>query len=170
MDLQFSFYRPTSDDGKAVSQLIRACPPLDTNSNYCNLLQCHHFADTSVAVRQADRLVGFISGYLIPMRPDTLFVWQVAVAEQARGHGVAAKMINHILERKACQAVDFIETTITETNSASWALFERIGKSYAAPLSTEALFLSGEHFSEQHESEMLVRIGPLQRVATAGKI
>lgn len=169
MSQQFIFQRPSKDDGWTVSTLISDCPPLDTNSVYTNLLQCHHFSNTSVAARLTDErnkpgeLVGFISGYRVPDKPDTLFIWQVAVAEKVRGHGVAAKMIDHILDREACECVRYIETTITEANKASWALFGRVAKNYNAPLSSEALFTQDKHFSGQHDTETLVTIGPLVR-------
>ena len=153
---------PSKEDGWAVSRLVSACPPLDTNSVYCNLLQCHHFADTSVAVKLEDKLVGFVSGYLVPNKPDTLFIWQVAVSEAVRGHGVASQMIEHILARQHCQCVRFIETTITEANRASWALFRRVADYYASALSSEVLFDQDKHFSGQSDSEVLVKIGPLK--------
>ena len=162
MNQQFVFYQPSMDDGWDVSQLIRACPPLDTNSVYCNLLQCYHFAGTSVAVRRGDDLAGFISAYRIPGKPETLFVWQVAVAESARGHGLASQMIEHIVAREAAQPVRYIETTITEANEASWALFGRVAKRYGAPLTRNDLFTKEQHFAGQHDTELLVTIGPLE--------
>lgn len=163
MNQEFTFYQPSMDDGWDVSQLIGVCPPLDTNSVYCNLLQCHHFASTSVAVRKYDDLVGFISAYRVPDKPETLFVWQVAVAESARGHGLATRMIEHILAREACLDCTFIDTTITEDNEASWALFGRVAKHYGAPLRSEELFTKAQHFAGQHDTELLVTIGPLAR-------
>src|SRR3546814_7090005 len=44
----FSFRNPVAEDAQAIHDLIAACPPLDTNSLYCNLLQCTHFAETCV--------------------------------------------------------------------------------------------------------------------------
>lgn len=167
MSQQFIFYPPSKDDGLTVSRLISQCPPLDTNSVYCNLLQCHHFASTSVAVRWSGELVGFISGYLLPDKPETLFIWQVAVAAKARGYGVASKMIAHILDRETSKSVRYIETTITEANKASWALFERIAKNYSASLSSEELFTQDKHFSGQHDTETLITIGPLLHNANA---
>ena len=163
MEQNFTFYLPSTDDGWMVSQLIHDCPPLDENSVYCNLLQCHHFSATSVAVRLDDELVGFISGYLIPGRPDTLFIWQVAVSEKARGHGIAARMIRHILDRDCCQNVNYLETTITKANKASWALFRRVAEYYSAPVFDEPHFEKDRHFSGQHDTEHLLKIGPLQR-------
>ncbi|MBY4677381.1 diaminobutyrate acetyltransferase [Marinobacterium arenosum] len=153
---------PVSADGAAVHRLVAACPPLDGNSMYCNLLQCSHMAETSVAALSGDQLVGFISGYRLPERPDTLFIWQVAVGEQARGQGLASRMLHDILQRPQCQGVSYLETTITEANGASWALFERLARSLGAELNRSVLFDRQTHFDGEHATEMLVRIGPFQ--------
>lgn len=166
--------KPSAEDGFAVHQLIEHSPPLDTNSTYCNLLQCSHFAATSVAAFIGDELVGFISGYLVPDRPNTLFIWQVAVSPVVRGRGLATRMIQHILARDNCQQVSHLETTITEDNQASWALFERVAESYAADLSKSKFFDKERHFQNLHDSEILVTIGPLKNASalesTASKL
>jgi L-2,4-diaminobutyric acid acetyltransferase len=153
---------PSAEDGASVFQLVKRCPPLDPNSMYCNLLQCSHFAGTSVAAVSEEELVGFISGYLLPERPDTLFIWQVAVGEQARGQGLATRMLNDIWARPQCQDVRYIETTITEANRASWALFQGLGKKLKTELQTSVMFDRERHFANEHDTEMLVRIGPIQ--------
>lgn len=131
---------------------------------YCNLLQCTHFANTSVAAVQAntsgEELIGFISGYLIPERPDTLFIWQVAVSEAARGMGLAGKMLQHILDRSQCDKVRYLETTITESNHASWALFESLSKKLHTSLERSIMFDRDAHLAGGHDSEILVRLGP----------
>lgn len=158
-----TFRKPAAEDGPSVSALIRDCPPLDVNSDYCNLVQCHHFADTTVIAKLDGNLVGYISGYLIPGKPDTLFIWQVAVDEAARGRGLALTMLKTILEREGCQSVRFVETTITEDNAASWALFRRLADEYAAALNNAPLFEKDRHFAGAHDTELLVTIGPLRR-------
>ena len=87
------FKKPVPEDGANLFSLIENCPPLDTNSMYCNLLQTSHFADTCVAAKRpnSQELIGFVSGYLLPGDKSTLFVWQVAVSESARGEGLAKK-------------------------------------------------------------------------------
>jgi L-2,4-diaminobutyric acid acetyltransferase len=153
---------PDAKDGEAVHRLIATCPPLDPNSIYCNLLQCSHFADTSVAAELEGELLGFISGYLIPERTDTLFIWQVAVSEKARGQGLAGKMLQHIINRPRRESVRYIETTITESNTASWSLFEHLAKKLSTRLDRSAMFDRKLHFADKHDSEILVRIGPLK--------
>ncbi|MFD1215717.1 diaminobutyrate acetyltransferase [Microbulbifer celer] len=152
--------RPVSEDGAHVHDLIGRCPPLDENSIYCNLLQTSHFSATSVAAELNGALVGFISGYIVPDRPDTLFVWQVAVAEQGRGMGLAGRMLREILQRPACSEVRFVETTITPDNDASWALFRSLARKLEAECNDSVMFDRERHFLGRHDSEMLLRIGP----------
>src|SRR5690606_24034509 len=86
---KLSLSRPAPEDGFLLNRLIAASPPLDTNSVYCNLLQTTHFNDTAIAAKLDDELVGFVSGYLLPAKPDTLFIWQIVIAETMRGQGLA---------------------------------------------------------------------------------
>lgn len=152
--------RPTLEDGMGVYRLVESCPPLDGNSSYCNLLQSSHFSATSVAAKLEDDLVGFISGYIIPDRPNTLFIWQVAVSENARGVGLASRMLADILSRPECAQVEYLETTITQDNKASWALFEGLAKKLSVNLQRSNWMDKERHFSGLHDSETLVRIGP----------
>ncbi|NVK75177.1 MAG: diaminobutyrate acetyltransferase [Oceanospirillaceae bacterium] len=154
--------KPSSIDGMAVNQLVAACPPLDTNSVYCNLLQASHFSDTSVAAKWDDgELAGFVSGYILPSKMNTLFVWQVAVSEKARGQGLAKKMVSSLLERSSCSGVHYIETSITASNEGSWALFRRLAEHLGAPLKESIMFDKEEHFQGKHDTEHLVTIGPI---------
>lgn len=153
---------PKATDGPALSRLIGLCPPLDENSRYCNLLQVSHFADTAVVAELDGELVGAITGYIRPGNPDVLFVWQVAVLAKMRGQKLAKRMIMHILERPVCTGVNYIETTITPDNDASWGLFGGIARSLNAPLNKSVLFEKEAHFAGAHDSEMLCRIGPFE--------
>lgn len=151
---------PVLKDGMRAFRLIQRCPPLDTNSSYCNLLQCGHFSNTSAAADLDGELVGFISGYLIPERPGTLFVWQAAVDERARGVGLATQMLVHILNRPSCEGVRYLETTITQDNRPSWNLFKSLAKHLNTEMPSSIWLDKDAHFDGQHDSEFLVRIGP----------
>ncbi|WP_439509839.1 diaminobutyrate acetyltransferase [Marinimicrobium koreense] len=156
------FRKPTAEVGYLLNQLVAASPPLDPNSIYCNLLQCSHFADTAVAVFDGEELVGFVSGYVEPNKPDTLFVWQVVIAEAARGKGLAKRMLKHLLGREACAEVRYIETTITPDNEASWALFRSLARDLDTELNSEVFFERNTHFGGEHDDEHLLVIGPFQ--------
>lgn len=156
--------KPLSTDGHALNQLVERCPPLDTNSTYCNLLQCTHFADTAIAAVNGDteQLVGFISGYIPPQRDDTLFVWQVAVDPSVRGQGLAKRMLLALIERcREEKGIRFIETTINPGNTASEALFTAAYAHLGASLQQAVLFGRRQHFADRHDDEVLWRGGPL---------
>jgi len=147
-------------DGIQVHRLVAGCPPLDTNSAYCNLLQCSHFADTSIIAKQNNACMGFVSGYLIPTRPDTIFVWQVAVSSAARGRGLASRMLQALLQSEACRGVRYLETTITPDNEASIALFGKLAQSLGAGMEESVAFDQDNHFHDEQATEHLFRIGP----------
>ena len=109
--------------------------------------------------------MGFISAYLVPGRTDTLFVWQVAVGASARGQGLATRMLDALLQRPGCRGVTHMETTVTASNDASWALFEGFARKHGAPLRRSTLFDRNTDFNGEHESEILARIGPLEVAA-----
>ncbi|MFZ2209587.1 MAG: diaminobutyrate acetyltransferase [Porticoccaceae bacterium] len=171
-DIALTLREPHPDDGPGVFDLIARCPPLDPNSRYCNLLQCSHFAATSI-IATADAgadagghaVVGFISGYRMPARPDTLFVWQVAVDAAARGLGLGSRLLTGLLARPALADIRFLETTIGPDNRASWALFERLAERLSAAVATTTLFASQRHFGGRHPDEILCRIGPFDSAA-----
>jgi L-2,4-diaminobutyric acid acetyltransferase len=152
--------RPQPRDGARVWQLIRECPPLDRNSMYCNVLQCTDFADTCIIAELETRVVGWISGYRPPDDDGSLFVWQVAVHEKARGMGLAKRMLNRLLQRSNCKDVEYLKTTITEDNAPSRALFRSFADHRDAALEESAGFDEALHFAGRHDSERLITIGP----------
>lgn len=156
----YKFRSPVAEDGVAVNRLIANCPPLDTNSLYCNLLQCSHFSETSIVAEQNFQVVGFISGYVVPKREDTLFVWQVAVDESARNQGLALKMLLQLLQKPVRYNIRYLETTITDKNTASKALFTRLASQLGVEMVTTQLFKRDVHLADQHDDEFLYRMGP----------
>lgn len=160
---QLSLRPPDPEDAAGIHRLVGDSPPLDGNSLYCNLLQCTHFAGTSICARQGGDIVGFISGYLIPQRQDTLFIWQVAVDSAARGRGLARRMLQQLLQRECCADVHYLETTVTPGNRASRAMFESVADLLGCHCQESLLFERERHFGGSHDSEILLRIGPFHR-------
>ena len=113
---------------------------------YCNLIQCDHFRDTCVVAERDGVVLGWVSAYVMPSDPDTLFVWQVAVSAQARGMGLGTKMLADILDRDDCDEVTRLQTTITRDNEASWSLFPPLLRAPVRPLRFPAPFHPGRPF------------------------
>jgi diaminobutyrate acetyltransferase len=158
---------PQAEDGAAIWDLVQSCKPLDENSMYCNMIQCDHFAETCVVAELNGDVVGWISAYVLPNDPQTLFVWQVAVSEAARGSGLGALMLQTISNREVCDDVMRIQTTITADNEASWALFRKFGKTQGSKLDAEAYYTQEVHFQDQHKTEHLVTIPLAKAMAQA---
>lgn len=155
------FRKPVAADGPAISRLIAACPPLDANSAYCNLLQCTDFADSCVVAESDGAILGWVSGYRPPAAPENFFVWQVAVSSTARGQRLAGRMIEQLLARPEQAGVTHLTTTVTDDNRPSWALFEGLARRWGAPLEKSARFEREAHFAGAHATEWQARIGPL---------
>lgn len=143
--------------------MINEAGSLDTNSLYCNLLQCTHFSATCAVAEIDGALVGWLSGYVPPDREDTLFVWQVCVSAEARDQGVARKLMGAVLERASSRGIRYIDCTITEDNTASWALFGSVARTLNAQMQQTEHFLRDVHFGGSHDSELAVSIGPFDQ-------
>ncbi len=159
---------PVADDAAEIHALIAACPPLDGNSLYANLIQCTHFAASCAVARLNGKVVGWISGHRPPGREDTYFLWQVAVHPDARGTGLPKLLLRQILDRPEQTNVRQIETSITRANEASWALFRSIAKWLGAPMADTTWFDRDQHLAGAHDSEFLVTIGPFAPSQQAG--
>lgn len=155
--------RPKDADGAEIWRLVSDSGALDENSMYCNLLQCTHFASTCAVAELDGEIVGWVSGYIPPEHPDTLFIWQVCVSSKARGRGLAKRLISAVLRRKVCANVARIHTTITDDNEASWALFGSMARELETEMNRSEHFEEEVHFDGAHETEHLVSIGPFER-------
>lgn len=149
--------KPVPSDGSEIWKLIKECKPLDTNSMYANLIQADHFRDTCVVAELDGGIAGWVSGHIIP-DSDELFVWQVAVSEEARGLGLGKKMLLELIDRDACTDAAALKTTITRDNEASWALFKSFARATGGLLYDDPHFERETHFDGKHATEYMVTI------------
>jgi len=161
--LETRFRAPNDTDGSRVWELIESTAALDSNSLYANLLQCSDFAGTCAIAERDGKVVGWMSGYVPPSQPGTLFVWQVCVSDAARGQGLGKRLIANVLARPENAKLDHVTCTITSDNQASWALFGSVAKALDAPLQRAGRFDREKHFAGEHASEFAVTIGPIHR-------
>ena len=154
---------PTVEDGKEVWRFIKETGVLDLNSSYSYLMWSTFFDETSVVVEMDERIVGFISGFIQPNNPHTLFVWQVAVDASQRGKGLASRMLQTILHRDACRNIRFLETTISPSNNASQALFQKLARDLKTKCHVSEFFTENQFPGKGHEEELLFKIGPFHQ-------
>lgn len=153
---------PNINDGAKIWKLVRDCKPLDLNSSYLYLILCLHFSDTCLVAENDTGLVGFVSAYKPPQKNDTLFVWQIAIHENARGQGLGKKLLHHLIQQDTCKDVRLITCTVSPSNRASKNLFNAFAEDLKVECKENVLFTKN-YFpeTESHEEEVLLQIGPL---------
>ena len=157
---EVTFHPPTLEDGAAVSALVRESGALEPNTTYAYLLLCHHFGDTCLVAREGDSIVGCALAYRIPARPQVLFIWQIGVAPQARGRGLASKILDELVARPALQDIERLELTIAQSNVASNRLFDSFATRNGWKIARTQGFEPHHFGAERHEHELLVTITP----------
>lgn len=160
-ETEIIYRKPEAKDGASVWELIRDTGTLDLNSPYCYMLLGDYFNDTCIVAEYKGDVIGYISAFRSPRNPETLFVWQVAVAGSHRRQGIAMSMLTCLLKQKACYGVRFIEATISPSNMASRRLFLSFAEENSVP-STVTVGYSADMFPDHttHEDEPLFVIGP----------
>ncbi|WP_258369320.1 diaminobutyrate acetyltransferase [Georgenia satyanarayanai] len=150
---------PRPAEGADMWRLARDSGALDLNTSYAYLLLARDFARTCRVAVVDGEVVGFLLGYRRPEEPDTLFVWQVAVDPAQRGRRLAARLLADV-----AAGARFVEASITADNTASQRLFESFAAERGAPLVRSELFAAADFPDAGHETEGLVRIGPLEPI------
>jgi L-2,4-diaminobutyric acid acetyltransferase len=141
-------------------KLVRDSGVLDVNSPYCYLILCKSFADTCAVAERDCEVVGFVTGYRPPSSSNVFFIWQIGVAEAARGQGLGAAMVLSLLKRESCRGVSHLEATVTPSNLPSKRLFQSVARSLQAQLEEQPCFAAELFPDGGHEPENLIRIGP----------
>jgi L-2,4-diaminobutyric acid acetyltransferase len=157
---EFDFRHPQVADGLRIWRLIREAGTLDLNSTYAYLVLCRDFADTCLLAEHDGRLDGFVTGYLPPKHPNTLFIWQIGVAPAARGKGLASQLLENLLQSESCRHVNSLITNVTPSNKASRALFARLARALETELTEDDGFGEALFPEPGHEPERLLHIGP----------
>jgi L-2,4-diaminobutyric acid acetyltransferase len=152
---------PRKEDAAPLRRLLAEVGRLERNSCYAYLLLCTHFATTCLVAEQSGQIVGFVLAYRPPSDPESLFVWQVGVAEGARGAGLARHLLRSLLEQPACRDARFMTATVSPDNAASLALFRGFARARGA-LCEETRGFCASLFDEPHPEESLLRVGPLK--------
>lgn len=156
---------PTEGDAIAMRDLVAETGVLDVNSTYAYLLMATDFADTSIVAMRDGDLLGLITGYHPPTRPEVLFVWQVAVARPARGTGLAGTMLDALARRVRTVRRGHpvtVEATVSPGNAPSRAMFGAFAQRHGVPLTEHPCFRAAHLDVDQvHDDEPILRIGPL---------
>ncbi|PRO66579.1 diaminobutyrate acetyltransferase [Alkalicoccus urumqiensis] len=155
----FTLGQPTKEDGQGMWALAKKTS-LDLNSAYKYIMMAEYFSDTCVVAEEDDSVVGFITGFIQPENPDTVFVWQVGVDSSQRGKGLAYKMLDELMNRDVTKDVKYLEATITKDNVASQSLFKKLAREYDTSYEVTETFPADVFPEDIDKAEYTYRIGP----------
>ena len=160
-----SLKKPDEQDAAGMWSLVKNIPNLDLNSLYSYLMLCSHFRDTCVVAKMDDEVVGFVTAFVSPEDPSTLFIWQLAVHPKSRKTGLATQMVQELLQRPDTESVRYVEATVTPSNNPSSGFFKNIADLYQSPCDVREKFPPHLFGDTHHERELLYRIGPVPSLA-----
>ncbi|MEA1885690.1 MAG: GNAT family N-acetyltransferase [Bacteroidota bacterium] len=96
-------------------------------------IMADHFGDTFFIAREENEdneieILGFMMGFVSRKMKGELFVWQIAVSDNAQGKGIGSKLLQHTIDyaikANDCNAVI---ATVETDNRPSQKLFEKFG-------------------------------------------
>jgi L-2,4-diaminobutyric acid acetyltransferase len=152
--------QPSVRDGADVYDLVRSTGSLDLNSGYAYLLLLDRFSSTCRIARLGGQLAGVVIAFRAPERPDTVFVWQIAVRSDLRGSGLGGVLLERLFASEGCRGASFLEAHVTPNNLASEALFRSFARQRGSEVEVKD-HLRAEDFPTAHSPERLLRVGPL---------
>lgn len=160
--------RPTLNDAQGMLDVV-----LDTNKindkggldiyaleSYERM--CTDFAATSMVATTGGKIVGFITGFLMPGTPESeLFIWQIGVDTDGQGKGIGGNMLIELAKRS--KATGFV-TTIEENNMASQRVFQKLADQMGIGFrltrdKIETNMLSNPEDAHPHQPEHVFRGG-----------
>lgn len=160
---ELTIVAPTVDDGGDVWRIARDSGTLDLNSSYAYLLYCEDFAETCRVAMIDGEMAGFVLGHRPPDRPESVFVWQIAVDKKFRGRGLAATMLDDLVESLVRDGdLTMLEATVSDDNTASRRLFTSFAERWAEADMVRTTLFESDHFPDGHDAERLYRIGPFE--------
>ena len=154
--------KPVVEDGAAMWKLVNEST-LDQNSPYKYIMMCEFFQETCVTAKENGELVGFVTAFIPPEKPDVIFVWQIGIGENQRGKGIATGLLRELTNRTISDDVRYLEATVTPTNEASKALFKGFADKNDVTCTVAPCFDKNLFPGDDHEEELTYRIGPLDK-------
>ncbi|CAN5115340.1 GNAT family N-acetyltransferase [soil metagenome] len=93
-----------------------------------------HFTDTSLIVRDEDRLVAFLIGFLSQSRPDEAYVHFIGVEPRYRGRGLGAELYERFFGIVREDRRRKVLAITSASNTRSQAFHRRMGFTVSDPV------------------------------------
>ena len=100
--------------------------PLDLHTPYTYWVCCNYYSQYCFILEHNDTPVGYIMSIT---NKDCVFVWQIAVSENFRGHNLSRILIGAVVKKAVSDGYSELLVTIAPENKASYYYFYSYSKS-----------------------------------------
>lgn len=121
------FRQCRQEDAAAVHQFVASCPPLEAYPLHQYKILLRYFGNCSFLAEKDGRIAAFEMGLPSHHHTGTYFLWQIGVANEFRGEGLAGRLLGHIERELHKAGFERIEVTIDPENPSSLRAFEKSG-------------------------------------------
>ncbi|KUJ76214.1 hypothetical protein AVO45_12940 [Ruegeria marisrubri] len=149
---------PTAEDGKTIAALAQRAEQEVVGELLGALAEVGDFGETSIIAELNGEVVGAVLAYVLPYDPQTLFIWQVTVAEGEEGKGLASLMLGQLMRRDACADVTRVQTAIPSSDEHAWTLFRRFAHWQRTRMDIQPFVTQALKPHRRHENDNLVTI------------
>lgn len=116
-------------DVEGIVQFVESCPPLDLHTPFTYWVTLRYWGRHCFVATMADRIVGYASAIGSGGGDDVLYLWQIGVASELRGRGLAQRLIESVADVGRESGFQVLQVSIAPDNEASLRAFRRFAAS-----------------------------------------
>lgn len=146
------------EDGKAAAALAQSAGGGLAGEFLGALAEAGSYGSTSLVAELDGAVAGAVLAYVLPYDPETLFIWQVIIAEGEEEKGLASLMLGQLMRQEACASVTRVQTAIPSNDERVWGLFRRFASWQRARMDIQPFFTQALAPQRRHENDNLVTI------------
>jgi L-2,4-diaminobutyric acid acetyltransferase len=114
----------TADDVDDVRQFVASCAPLEVHTAFTYWVTFEHWGDICFVLLEDGRIAGYVSAIGSDRHRETIYLWQIGVAEKLRHQGVAQHLISAVSSAAVAKGYKTAQVSIANDNEASRKAFE----------------------------------------------
>lgn len=137
-------------DAEAMHALAAECPPLEVYPLHEYVILLRYCGDLACVAEVDGEIVGFEVGIPASRRQGVYFLWQIGVAPDERGTGLAQQLLETLEERVRAAGYHTIELTVDPANEPSYRLFRSAGYDNVSRREDSAIEVDGHWAVEDH--------------------
>ena len=149
---------PVPEDGARIAALAKDFTSGKARDLPETLVGRGAFSETSVLAELDGKLLGWVSAYILPYDPQTLFIWTVEVVKVERNPELSSLMLGYLMRQEPCAGVTRVQTVISCDEDRPWTLFRRFARWQHSRMDIQPYFTQALTPHKRHENDNMVTI------------